>query len=56
MFHIYVKSKRFVKLAEIEDKFIEEQVGVRAGYDKDDHISTLHAIVQNVLQKIESDM
>ena len=27
-------------LEEMEDKFIEEQVGVRAGYGKDDHIST----------------
>ena len=43
-------------LEETIDIFTEEQVGVRAGYAKHDHISTVHAIVQNVLRKIESDM
>ena len=47
-------NERLTKFADLNEIIGEEQAGFRAGYSTQDHIFTLHAIIETYLRKIDS--
>ena len=47
-------NERLTKFADLNEIIGEEQAGFRAGYSTQDHILTLHAIIEIYLKQIHS--
>ena len=47
-------NERLTKFADLNEIIGEEQAGFRAGYSTQDHIFTLHAIIETYLKQIDS--
>ena len=47
-------NERLTKFADLNDIIGEEQAGFRAGYSTQDHIFTLHSIIETSLNQIHT--